>query len=73
MCEYVPRSQLRQQRDTAVRALELAANSESKLQLGNRSLRLQLQRLLTHSLGPAPAVDCLKYMCVPPPHSLAVL
>ena len=45
-----------------MRALELAAKSETKLNAGNRSLRLQLQRLLMCSLGPSPAVDCLKYM-----------
>jgi hypothetical protein len=63
VCDFVPRCVLRQQRDAAVRDRELAfAKIEAKHQATNRSLRLQLQQLLTSSLGPNPAVDCIKAM-----------
>ena len=63
LCEFVPRSQLRQERDAAIRDRELAVKKmEIKHQAANRSLRLQLQRLLMNSLGPSPAIDCLKTM-----------
>jgi hypothetical protein len=63
VCEFVPRSQLRQERDAAIRDRELAVKKiEIKHQAANRSLRLQLQRLLMNSLGPSPAIDCLKTM-----------
>jgi hypothetical protein len=62
-CEFVARCVLRQQRNAAVRDRELAfAKIEAKHQATNRSLRLQLQLLLTSSLGPNPAVDCIKTM-----------
>lgn len=63
LCEFVPRSQLRQERDAAIRDRDLAVKKmEIKHQAANRSLRLQLQRLLMNSLGPSPAIDCLKTM-----------
>jgi hypothetical protein len=63
VCEFVPRGVLRQQRDAAIRDKVLALKkSEIKYQTMHRSLRLLMQRLLLSSLGPSPAVDCLKTM-----------
>jgi hypothetical protein len=63
VCDFVPRCVLRQQRDAAIRERELVvAKMEQKHQATNRSLRLQLQQLLTSSLGPNPAVDSIKAM-----------
>ena len=62
-CDFIPRSLLRQQRNTAVRDLELGLKkSEIRHAEANRSLRMKMQRLLMSSLGPAPATDSLKAM-----------
>ena len=66
VCDFVPRCVLRQQRDAALRDRELAsAKIEAKQQAINllqRMQLLQLQRMLTGSFGPNPAVDCIKAM-----------
>ncbi len=63
VCDFIPRSLLRQQRDTAIRDLESALKkSEIRHAEASRSLRLQMQRLLMSSLGPAPDTDSLKAM-----------
>jgi hypothetical protein len=61
VCEFVPRSVLRQQRDAAIRDRDLVQKMNAhKQQTINRSLHAQLQRLLMCSLGPNPAIECLK-------------
>ena len=62
-CDFIPRNLLRQQRDTAIRDLELGLKkSDISHAAAHRSLRLQMQRLLMSSLGANPATDSLKTM-----------